>query len=42
MPLALVGDGFADKALWLGGLGFVLATGALYRWLGRMSDRLPG
>jgi putative OPT family oligopeptide transporter len=41
-PLALVGDGFADKALWLGGLGFVLATGALYRWLGRMSDRLPG
>src|SRR5471032_973939 len=39
-PLALVGDSFADASLWLGGLGFVLAAGALYRWLGRMSDRV--
>ena len=39
-PLALVGDSFADAALWLGGVGFMLAAGALYRWLGRMSDRL--
>ena len=37
-PLALVGDGFADVAPWLGGVGFLLAAGALYRWLGRMSD----
>ena len=39
-PLALVGESFADPALWLGGVGFVLATGALYRWLGRTSDRV--
>jgi putative OPT family oligopeptide transporter len=39
-PLALVGDSFADAALWLGGVGFVLAAGLLYRWLGRMSDRV--
>ena len=39
-PLALVGDSFADSALWLGGVGFVVATGALYRWLARMSDRV--
>ena len=39
-PLALVGDSFADAALWLGGVGFLLAAGALYCWLGRMSDRV--
>jgi len=39
-PLALVGGSFADAALWLGGVGFVLATGLLYRWLGRVSDRV--
>jgi putative OPT family oligopeptide transporter len=39
-PLALVGGGFADAAQWLGGLGLVLATGALYRWLDRLSDRV--
>jgi putative OPT family oligopeptide transporter len=39
-PLAIVGDGFATAALWLGGVGFVLAAAALYRWLGRMSDRV--
>jgi putative OPT family oligopeptide transporter len=37
-PLALVGADFADKALWIGGIGFVLAVGGLYRWLGRLSD----
>jgi putative OPT family oligopeptide transporter len=37
-PLAVVGDSFASAALWLGGLGFVLATAVLYRWLARMSD----
>jgi putative OPT family oligopeptide transporter len=39
-PLALVGDGFANTAVWVGGLGFLFATGALYRWLGRMSDQV--
>jgi len=39
-PLALVGDGFASAAPWLGGLGFVLATALLYRWLARLSDRV--
>ena len=38
-PLAVVGDGFAGTALWLGGIGFVVATYALYRWLGRLSDK---
>ena len=39
-PLALVGEGFANTAVWVGGLGFLFATGALYRWLGRMSDQV--
>jgi putative OPT family oligopeptide transporter len=39
-PLALVGESFANSAVWLGGVGFVLATAALYRWLGRVSDRV--
>ncbi len=39
-PLALVGDSFADAALWLGGVGFLLAAAALYRWLGRLSDKV--
>ncbi len=39
-PLALVGADFADKAMWIGGIGFVVAIGALYRWLARMSDRV--
>ncbi|MEO5687795.1 MAG: hypothetical protein ABIR54_10550, partial [Burkholderiaceae bacterium] len=39
-PLALVGDSFANAAVWLGGLGFLLATAALYRWLDRMSNKV--
>src|SRR5262249_22310702 len=39
-PLALVGGSFADTAVWLGGVGFVLAIGLLYKWLGRVSDRV--
>ena len=39
-PLALVGGSFADAALWLGGVGFLVVTAALYRWLGRLSDRV--
>jgi putative OPT family oligopeptide transporter len=32
-PLALVGDGFATAAVWIGGIVFVVAMGALYAWL---------
>ncbi len=39
-PLAVVGDSFATPGLWLGGVGFVIATLALYRWLARMSDKV--
>ena len=39
-PLAVVGDSFAGTALWLGALGFVVATALLYRWLGRLSDKV--
>jgi len=39
-PLALVGGSFADASVWLGGIGFVLATGALYRWLDRTSAQV--
>jgi putative OPT family oligopeptide transporter len=39
-PLAVVGEGFATAALWLGGIGFVLASYALYRWLAKVSDRV--
>jgi len=39
-PLALVGGSFAGAAPWLGGVGFVLAAAALYRWLGRMSEKV--
>ncbi len=36
-PLALVGDGFADAAAWIGGGVFALSAGALYAWLNRVS-----
>ncbi len=39
-PLAVVGDSFAGTALWLGAIGFVVATTLLYRWLGRLSDNV--
>jgi putative OPT family oligopeptide transporter len=32
-PLALVGDGFATAAIWMGGIAFAGSTGALYAWL---------
>jgi putative OPT family oligopeptide transporter len=41
-PLGLVGDSFADAAQWLGGVAFVIAAAALYRWIGRISDRVAG
>ncbi|HEY4079532.1 MAG TPA: oligopeptide transporter, OPT family [Burkholderiaceae bacterium] len=37
-PLSLVGAGFGDWAMGLGGIGFVLATGGLYKWLAKLSD----
>jgi putative OPT family oligopeptide transporter len=39
-PLALVGDSFATPSIWLGGIGFVLATAVLYRWLARQGDKV--
>lgn len=35
-PLALVGPGFADYAVWLGGGAFAIVVFVLYRWVGRM------
>ena len=36
-PLALVGPGFADAALWIGGGAFLASIAALYTWLDRLS-----
>jgi putative OPT family oligopeptide transporter len=36
-PLALVGPGFADAALWIGGGAFLASIAALYAWLNRVS-----
>ena len=36
-PLALVGEGFADVSVWIGGVVFVAAIYALYSWLNRLS-----
>jgi len=35
-PLAVVGPGFADTAVWLGGGAFAITVFVLYRWVGRM------
>ncbi|HET7268928.1 MAG TPA: oligopeptide transporter, OPT family [Oleiagrimonas sp.] len=35
-PLALVGEGFAGTATWIGGLAFVLVVAGLYRWISRL------
>jgi len=35
-PLALVGDGFATPAIWIGGVAFVACVVVLYRWIARM------
>jgi putative OPT family oligopeptide transporter len=39
-PLALVGDGFAQAALWIGGAAFAASIVALYAWLTRASGAL--
>jgi putative OPT family oligopeptide transporter len=36
-PLALVGDAFAEAAVWVGGIVFALTIVALYSWLNRVS-----
>ena len=35
-PLALVGDDFGNAAIWIGGVVFVAAVFALYRWVERL------
>jgi putative OPT family oligopeptide transporter len=40
-PLALVGDGFAEAAVWVGGIVFVATIIALYSWLNRVSGPAP-
>ena len=41
-PLALVGDEFAGPAKWIGGIAFVIAIVALYRWIEGLSRRTAG
>ena len=36
-PLALVGDSFAERAIWVGGIAFAISMIALYGWLNRLS-----
>ena len=36
-PLALVGDAFANDAIWVGGIVFAVSIIALYGWLDRLS-----
>ena len=40
-PLALVGEGFAEAAVWVGGIVFVATIAALYSWLNRVSGPAP-
>ncbi|HLZ97818.1 MAG TPA: oligopeptide transporter, OPT family [Steroidobacteraceae bacterium] len=40
-PLALVGDGFAETAVWVGGIVFAVTILALYSWLNRVSGPAP-
>jgi putative OPT family oligopeptide transporter len=37
-PLAVVGDGFATPAIWIGGIVFVACVVVLYRWIARMGQ----
>ena len=34
-PLGIVGDDFAMASIWIGGIAFVVAMLALYRWIGK-------
>jgi putative OPT family oligopeptide transporter len=40
-PLALVGNGFATAAAWVGGIVFAVTIIALYSWLNRVSGPAP-
>jgi putative OPT family oligopeptide transporter len=40
-PLALVGDAFAEAAVWVGGIVFAVTVFALYSWLNRVSGPAP-
>jgi putative OPT family oligopeptide transporter len=39
-PLAVVGEGFAGAAVWIGGAAFAAISVALYAWLNRLSGPL--
>ncbi|WP_243050608.1 oligopeptide transporter, OPT family [Dyella sp. RRB7] len=39
-PLALVGEGFANAAEWIGGIAFAAIIFVLYRWVARMANGL--
>ena len=36
-PLAIVGAGFANAAVWIGGIAFIASMVALYSWVNRLS-----
>ena len=36
-PLAIVGAGFANAAVWIGGIAFIASMVALYAWVNRLS-----
>jgi putative OPT family oligopeptide transporter len=36
-PLAVVGAGFANAAVWIGGIAFIASMAALYAWVNRLS-----
>jgi len=40
-PLSLVGPGFADAAIWIGGAAFAAVVFVLYRWISRMGSAAP-
>jgi putative OPT family oligopeptide transporter len=40
-PLALVGDDFANAAVWLGGIVFAVTIISMYGWLNRVSGPAP-
>jgi putative OPT family oligopeptide transporter len=39
-PLALIGEGFAGAAVWVGGIAFAISMIALYRWLNRLNSQV--
>jgi hypothetical protein len=37
-PLAIVGPGFHEASIWIGGLVFIAVNVALYRWVARLGQ----